>query len=119
MICEKNNFKITSDFKVKEIQKGEYNVDLLIDVEYRCVNIYLGNLPKYINSRLQFTSVKTVLIRICTLEENNICTIHFLSDVGIHSTIANFEIDYSEIYLEVRNKEFFVDMKIMEKQVLP
>jgi hypothetical protein len=112
MIYEKSNLKIVSDFEIKEIQKDEYNIDLIIPIEYRCVNLYFDNFSKYINSRVQFPKVKSILIRFCTTEDNNICTIHFLSDSGIHSTIANFEIDYSEIDMEVRDKEFFVEMKM-------
>ncbi|MBZ9609596.1 hypothetical protein G9F73_017675 [Clostridium estertheticum] len=112
MIYEKSNLKIIGDFAVKEIQKDEYNVDLIIKVEYRCVNLYFENLPKYIKSRIQFPSVKSIFIRFCNIEDNNICTVHFLSDSGIHSTMANFEIDYSEIYMEVTDKEFFVELKI-------
>ncbi|MBW9148555.1 hypothetical protein K2F40_06200 [Clostridium sp. CM028] len=112
MIYEKSNLKIIGDFAIKEIQKDEYNVDLIIEVEYRCVNLYFENLPKYIKSRIQFPSVKSIFIRFCNIEDNNICTVHFLSDSGIHSTMANFEIDYSEIYIEVTDKEFFVELKI-------
>ncbi|MBW9145035.1 hypothetical protein KTC92_13555 [Clostridium sp. CM027] len=112
MIYEKSNLKIIGDFAVKEIQKDEYNVDLIIEVEYRCVNLYFENLPKYIKSRIQFPSVKSIFIRFCNIEDNNICTVHFLSDSGIHSTMANFEIDYSEVYIEVTDKEFFVELKI-------
>ena len=116
MIYEKSNLKIASDFKVKEIQKDEYNIDLIINLEYRCVNLYFMELPKYINSRVQFPNVKSVLIRFCTIEDKNICTIHFLANSGIHSTIANFEIDYSETYIEVEDKEFSVDVRLGVKK---
>jgi hypothetical protein len=115
MNYEKSNLKILSDFEIKEIQKDEYNVDLLISLQYRCVNLYFHNLPEYIKSRVQFPSVKSILIRFCILEDNNICTVHFLSDSGIQSTMANFEIEYSGIYIEARDSEFYVDMKILEK----
>jgi hypothetical protein len=116
MVYEKSNLKIVSDFKVKEIEKDEYSIDLIIPVEYKCVNLYLDKLPKYINSRIQFPSVKSMLIRFCTIEDNNICTVHFLSDSGIHSTMTNFEMDYSETYIEVRDKEFSVDIEIHMKE---
>jgi hypothetical protein len=118
MLYEKSNLNIVSDFIIKEVQKDEYNVDLIIRVEYRCVNLYFDNLPKYINSRIQFPSVKSVLIRFCTIEDNNICTIHFLSDSGIHSTIANFEMDYNKTYIEVKDKEFSVDVRLGAKKLL-
>lgn len=112
MIYEKSNLKIDSDFQVREIQKDEYNIDLIISIDNRCVNMYLHNAPRYIMSRVQFPSVKSILIRFCIIEDNNICTVHFLSDSGVHSTMANFEVDYSEIYFEIRDSEFFVDMKM-------
>ena len=117
MIYEKSNLKIASDFKVKEIQKDEYNIDLIINVEYRCVNLYFMDFPRYLNSRVQFPNVKSVLIRFCTIEDNNICTMHFLGDSGIHSTIANFEIDYSETYIEIEDKEFSVDVRLGVKNL--
>jgi hypothetical protein len=117
MIYEKSNLNIVSDFEIMEIQKDEHSVDLIIKVEYRCVNLYFDNFPKYINSRIQFPSVKSMLIRFCTIEDNNTCTIHFLSDSGIHSTIANFEVDYSETYIEVKDKEFSVDVKLGVKNL--
>ena len=119
MFYEKSNLRIESDFVLKEIQKDEYNVDLVIQMEYRCVNLYCDNFPKYINSRIQFPTVKSMLIRFCTIEDNNICTINLLSDIGIHSTIANFEMDYSETYIEVKDKEFSVDVKLGVKKPIP
>lgn len=118
MLYKKSNLNIVSDFVIKEIQKDEYNVDLIIRVEYRCVNLYFDNFPKCINSRIQFPSVKSILIRFCTIEDNNTCTIHFLSDSGIHSTIANFEMDYNETYIEVKDKEFSVDVKLGAKKTI-
>ncbi|MBK5239724.1 hypothetical protein [Clostridium sp.] len=118
MIYEKKKLKIDSDFKVKQIQKDEYNIDLLIPLEYRCVNLYFTDFPKCINSRVQFPSVKTILIRFCIIEDNSICTIHFLSDSGVHSTIANFEMDYSETYIEIKDREFYVDMKMCYKEII-
>lgn len=119
MIYEKNKLKVDSDFKIREIEKDEYNIDLIIPLEYRCVNLYFTDFPKCISSRVQFPSVKSILIRFCIIEDNNICTIHFLSDSGIHSTLANFEMDFSEIYIEVKDREFFVDMIMRHKGTMP
>lgn len=117
MIYEKSNLKIVSDFEIKEIQKDEYNFDLVIPINFRCVNLYLSNAPKYVVSRVQFPSVKSILIRFCIIEDNNICTLHFLSDSGIHSTMANFEMDYSETNIEIIESEFFVEMKLLEEEI--
>ena len=115
MNYEKSNLKIVSNFEVKEINKDEHNIDLIIKVEKRCVNLYFEDLPRYIKPRMQFPAVKSILIRFCVKEDNNICTVHFLRDSGIHSTMANFEIDYSSAVIEVINQEFFVDIKIRQE----
>ena len=52
MIYIKSNLKIISDFEIKEKQKDECNVDLLIPIEYRCVNLYINKLSKYLNYRI-------------------------------------------------------------------
>lgn len=114
MIYDKSNLKIDSDFQVKEMKKEIDDIDLIIPVDNRCVNLYLYDSPKYVISRIQFPTVKSILIRFCTIEDNNICTIHFLSDSGIHSTMANFEMDYSETYIKIKDNEFFVDIKMLE-----
>lgn len=116
MVYKKSNFKIISDFEIKEKQKDGCNVDLLIPIEYRCVNLYINKFSKYLNSRMQFTTVKNILIRLCTMENNNICTIHFLNDSGNQSSIANFEMDYSKTSIEISNKEFFVDMRMHDEE---
>ncbi|MBU3180362.1 hypothetical protein [Clostridium psychrophilum] len=116
MVYKKSNLKIISDFEINEKQKDECNVDLLIPIEYRCVNLYINKLSKCLNSRIQFITVKNILIRLCTMENNNVCTIHFLSDSGNQSSIANFEMDYSKTYIEISNKEFFVDMRLHDEE---
>lgn len=118
MIYEKSNLKIISDFEVREIKKDEYNLDLIIPIDNRCLNLYLNNASKYLVSRVQFPSAKSILIRFCIIEDNNICTIHFLSDSGVHSSMANFEMDYSETYIEVMDSEFYVDMKMCGKELI-
>ena len=113
MIYEKSNLKIVSDFDIKEIKKDEYNIDLIIPINFRCLNLYMHKAPGYIKSRMQFPSVKSILVRFCIIEDNNTCTLHFLNDSGIHSSMANFEMDYSETYIEMRDTEFSVDMKML------
>ncbi|MCY6485101.1 hypothetical protein OW763_12200 [Clostridium aestuarii] len=115
MIYENGQFCIVSDFNMKEIKKDRYNIDILIHLEGRCINVYLDNSPKCLNSRLQFPLVTSVLIRFCILEDNNIGTIHFLSGSDLYSTIANFEIDYNDHFIQLKNREYFAEMKISSK----
>jgi hypothetical protein len=116
MLYEKSNLKIDSDFQIMDRKKGEDNIDLIIPIDNRCVNLYMYNSPKYIKSRVQFPKVKSIFIRFCVIEDNNICTIHFLGDSGIHSTMANFEMNYSETYIKIIDNEFSVDFKMLEEE---
>jgi hypothetical protein len=115
MEYKNSSLYIKSDFEIKSVKEWEYDVDLLISLEDRCLNIYLDDIPQYIMSRIQLPNVRGILIRYCKLQENNICTIHFLKDIGMHSTILNFEVDYSKHFVNISDKEYFVEMKIDSK----
>ena len=110
MKCFANyNLNINSDFEIKIFREDENDIDLLISIDDRTLNL---NMDSYhIRSRIQFTGVQGILIRACK-DNNNIATIHLLKDRGIHSTICNFEVDYSDLIIKIRNMEFYVDMNL-------
>lgn len=110
MRCFNNyNLNINSDFEIKVFREDENDVDLLISIDNRTLNL---NMDSYcIRSRMQFTGVQGILIRACK-DNNNIATIHLLKDKGIHSTICNFEVDYIDLIIEIRSMEFYVDMNL-------
>lgn len=110
-----NNLHIKSDYDISTFKEWEFDKDLCVFLDKRCVNLNLNNLPKYILSRIQLPCVEKVLIRYCKSHSNNIATLHFLSDEGIHSTIMNFEMDYADFIIEIVNKEFFIDINVIEK----
>lgn len=105
-----NNYglTLTSSFPIKAFKENSKEIDLIINLNNRTVNLNLPSI-KYLQSRMQFNGIENILIRI-RKDENSIGTIHFLKENAIHSTLCNFEIDYKDLNVVVEFKEFFVDM---------
>ncbi len=112
MIYEKNNLKINSDFEIRILREENDDIDILIPIDKRTINLYMNNLPQYVKSRFQFPAVKTIIIRSCKLKENNICTIHFLRNIDLHSSMVNFELDYNNKIIIISKKEGYVDFRV-------
>lgn len=101
------NLNINSDFEIKTFREDENDIDLLISLDNRTLNLNVDS--NSIISRIQLTGVQGILIRACKCN-NNVATVHLLKDKGIHSTICNFEIDYSNLIIEINSMEFYVEM---------
>lgn len=111
MEYENHKLKLISDFPIKVIREDKNEIDLIINLDYRCLNL---NLPEKstINSRIQFTIVKGIMIRYCKDNGNNIATIHFMKDSGLHSTMANFELNYLDKKIIIKQEDNSVEMFI-------
>lgn len=111
MKYKKGNFYIEHDFEIRVIREDKNDIDILIPIENRTLNLYLEGLADYLNPRLQFSMIKGILIRFCILEENHYCTIHLLRNMDIHASIMSFEMNYKSHYINLKDKEYFVEMK--------
>lgn len=105
------NFKINSDFPIYIFRENLYEVDIITSLDYRTVNMDIEDRLEFIKSRIQFVDVYSILFRISKEENNNIATIHLLKNEGIHSTLCNFEIDYTDTEINIVFKEFYVELK--------
>lgn len=115
MMYKKGMFIIDSDFDIRTIREEDCDIDLFLPIDNRTINLDLGNAPEYLYSRLQFPMVRNIIIRFSLSEKNNISTVHILRNIDIQSAIANFEIDYTKHYIEVKDREYFIEMRILEK----
>lgn len=89
------------DFNYRVIREEEDDMDLYIDVNYRCLDIVLGKCD-FFDSRIQFPYVRFVLLR---LNKNmDTVTIHLMRDIDLMSAFANFELDLSDSVLCIKNK---------------
>ena len=89
------------DFEYRTIREEDDDLDIYVDVNYRCLDIELGE-NKFFNSRIQFPYVRSILLRINKNMET--ITIHLMRDIDLFSAFANFELDLSGYILSIKNE---------------
>lgn len=112
----KNNLKIKSDFDIKSLDKFEEDIDLIISLDSRVVNLILEDLPDYIINRFQLTEVKSILIRHSVNTENNTLTVHFLRVIDLNSSLMNFSLDYTSFEIIIKDNEYSVDFIVQRRR---
>ena len=98
---------LDSDFDYRIIREENNDVDLYIDINYRCVDINTEK-SQIFNSRIQFPYVRSILLRIN--KESCLMTVHLMRDIDLFSAFANFEVDYSNSIFRIK--------KFQEKVIL-
>ena len=76
------------DFEYRIIREEDDDLDIYVDVNYRCLDIELGE-NNFFNSRIQFPFVRSVLLRIN--KNLDTITVHLMRDIDLFSAFANFE----------------------------
>lgn len=89
------------DFEYRTIREEDDDIDIYVDVNYRCLDIELGE-NNFFNSRIQFPYVRSILLRINKNMET--ITIHLMRDIDLFSAFANFELDLSDSVLSIKNE---------------
>ena len=104
------NLNLDSDFDYRVIREEDNDLDLYIDINYRCVDINIGE-SNFFNSRIQFPYVRSILIRIN--KESYLMTVHLMRDIDLFSAFANFEVDYTNSIFEIKNyqEKVIIDKK--------
>lgn len=116
MIYNEGRLYIDSDFEIRTVREDANDIDLFIPIGNRTLNLYLDDVIETLNSRLQFSIVKNLIFRFSMDSDNNISTVHMLRNIDLHSSVVNFEIDYSNHIIEIKDKEYFVEMRIKSKE---
>ena len=98
-MIEIGKLKLDSDFDYRIIREEDNDVDLYIDINYRCVDINVGE-SQIFNSRIQFPYVRSILLRIN--RESHFMTVHLMRDIDLFSAFANFEVDYHDNVFEIK-----------------
>lgn len=113
----KGKFILKSDFEVREIRKEDENgdIDLFVPIEYRTVNLFVPFIDADKMSRIQMCGVKNIVIRFNTKEENNRCSIHFLKNIDLLSSLLNFELNYRDYEIIIKEEEYSVFFIISKK----
>lgn len=98
-MIEIGNLKLDSDFDYRIIREEDDDIDLYIDINYRCVDINVEE-SQIFNSRIQFPYVRAILLRIN--KNSNLMTLHVMRDIDLFSAFANFEVDYSNSIFRIK-----------------
>lgn len=109
-MIEIGKLKLNSDFDYRIIREEDNDLDLYIDINYRCVDINVGQ-SDFFNSRIQFPYVRSILLRIN--KESTLMTVHLMRDIDLFSAFANFEVDYTNCIFEIKNHQ---EKVIIDKQ---
>ncbi|BEP29518.1 hypothetical protein HLPR_18490 [Helicovermis profundi] len=112
MYYKKYNLNIESDFDIHTVREVDEDIDLAILLKKRTLNLYFDEEFKIINSRFQFSGIDKIMIRFNKNEDSFLATIHIINSLNSDLQSMNFEINYSDIFIEVKNDEYSVDMRI-------
>ncbi|WP_131065388.1 hypothetical protein [Clostridioides difficile] len=101
MLLNLGNLNLNLDFDYRIIREENEDVDIFIDINYRSLDIDTDG-SNLFNSRIQFPFVRALILR---LNKNNQCmTIHLLRDIDLFSAFANFEVDYTDSIINIKNQ---------------
>ncbi|AOT72183.1 hypothetical protein [Geosporobacter ferrireducens] len=108
--------QIDSDYPIRILREDPQtaDVDLFIDLSNRSINLKLCSIESLGISRIQLPQVRGILIRYCKKEKNGSATIHFLRNIDLYSHIMNFEVNYAEMIINVKDAEDAVEF-LLEK----
>lgn len=96
------NLNLDTDFEYRIIREEENDLDLFIDINYRSLDINTPDSDLFI-SRIQFPFVRSLILRIN--KENSLMTIHLMRDIDLFSAFANFEVDYANSIISIKNNQ--------------
>ena len=108
MILNIGNLTLDTDFEYRIIREEENDIDLFIDLNYRSLDVDTEE-SLFFDSRIQFPFVRSLIIRIN--KENTLMTVHFMRDIDLFSAFANFEMDYKNSTISIKNIQEKVEFK--------
>lgn len=113
---DKNNLLIYSNFEIRILREMGNDIDLIIPIGQRVLNLYIDGMPEYLSNRFQFTEVKNIIFRHSLDSSNTNSTIHLLRSIDMNSALINFTINYKGKSIRITDKEYSVDMFIESKK---
>lgn len=102
------NLKFDCDLDFRVVDREDNSIDIFIETDNRTVNVYDEG-SNFFDSRIQFPKVRTVLLRLS--KDSTLMTVHLLRDIDLLSAFANFEINYRESILSVKNNHEYIIIK--------
>ncbi len=106
------NLNIQSDIEIRVVHEDQWDMDLLVPIDYRTLRLSSTLQNKGLFEGIQFPSVYGVLIRIAKSKDNNCATIHVLRNIDLNSSVANFELNYEHLTLSLNEYDLFCNLAI-------
>lgn len=94
------NLNLDTDFDYRIIREEDNDLDLFIDLNYRSLDIDSTN-GNLFSSRIQFPFVRSIILRLN--KEGHTMTVHLMRDIDLFSAFANFEVDYTDSVINIKN----------------
>lgn len=94
------NLNLDTDFEYRVIREEDNDIDLFVDLNYRSLDID-NNGSDLFGSRIQFPFVRSIILRLN--KEGHTMTVHLMRDIDLFSAFANFEIDYANCIINIKN----------------
>ncbi|MEF9991605.1 MAG: hypothetical protein ACRCYC_10085 [Paraclostridium sp.] len=94
------NLNLDTDFEYRIIREEDDDIDLFIDINYRSVDIDCDTNGMF-TSRIQFPFVRSMILRLN--KSSYTMTVHCMRDIDLFSAFANFEINYSNSIINIKN----------------
>lgn len=113
---KKFGFSLISDFEVRILKEDDLDIDIIIPLDDRALDLQFDDMPNYIGNRIQCTMIKNLIIRLSKLSNNNLCTIHLLRSIDLHSSVINFEINYEDLEIHIKDLEHFVALRTIRSK---
>lgn len=95
------NLNLNLDFDHRIIREENDDIDVFIDINYRSIDIDSTG-SNFFSSRIQFPFVRALVLRLS--KKNQSMTVHLLRDIDLLSAFANFEVDYKDSIISIKNQ---------------
>jgi hypothetical protein len=113
-ISDINGLLIKSDYEIRPVREDEIDIDHFIEFNYRVINIIFDKDCGPL-SNLQLTKSYGLLIRQSKIGKK-MASLHFLNSIDINQAYLNFDLDYSEFYLEIKNESHCTQLLILRRK---
>ncbi|MGL4911580.1 MAG: hypothetical protein ACRC3Y_04030 [Romboutsia sp.] len=91
---------LDTDFEYRIIREEDNDLDLFIDINYRSLNIDNSGSDLF-GSRIQFPFVRSIMLRIN--KDSHLMTVHLMRDIDLFSAFSNFEVNYENCVINIKN----------------
>lgn len=114
MIFDKYDFYLDTDFPVRILRENDLEIDLIIDLDQRVLNLK-GIESEIISERIQFSTVRHVVIRLAKNSDEKIGTFLIMRSTDLSQPLASFTLNYSKHKTFLKEANYQLDLFWVKK----